>query len=845
MYSNEANEWTYPTASPANLSVSRSGDNQLSLTWTDRATNETGYRIERSTNGLNWTQIASVGVNATQYTNYQLEYNTRYWYRVRAYNASGNSMYSNEANEWTYPTASPANLSVSRSGDNQLSLTWTDRATNETGYRIERSTNGLNWTQIASVGVNATQYTNYQLEYNTRYWYRVRAYNASGNSMYSNEANEWTYPTASPANLSVSRSGDNQLSLTWTDRATNETGYRIERSTNGLNWTQIASVGVNATQYTNYQLEYNTRYWYRVRAYNASGNSMYSNEANEWTYPTASPANLSVSRSGDNQLSLTWTDRATNETGYRIERSTNGLNWTQIASVGVNATQYTNYQLEYNTRYWYRVRAYNASGNSMYSNEANEWTYPTASPANLSVSRSGDNQLSLTWTDRATNETGYRIERSTNGLNWTQIASVGVNATQYTNYQLEYNTRYWYRVRAYNASGNSMYSNEANEWTYPTASPANLSVSRSGDNQLSLTWTDRATNETGYRIERSTNGLNWTQIASVGVNATQYTNYQLEYNTRYWYRVRAYNASGNSMYSNEANEWTYPTASPANLSVSRSGDNQLSLTWTDRATNETGYRIERSTNGLNWTQIASVGVNATQYTNYQLEYNTRYWYRVRAYNASGNSMYSNEASEWTASLAPPLNVSAVSIKDNQIIVEWEDQSNNETGFKLERSIDNTTWTQIATLEANSTNYTNFGLDYNLTYWYRMRSTNENGNSSYSNIAFSKTFTLPSPDNLSGSLIGDNQIELRWNDRSENENGFKIERSVDGIQWIQIATLSADSTSYTNFQLSYGSRYHYRIRGFNELGESSYSNSVSIWTNPDPDQMHIYLPMIIR
>ena len=148
----------------------------------------------------------------------------------------------------------------------------------------------------------------------------------------------------------------------------------------------------------------------------------------------------------------------------------------------------------------------------------------------------------------------------------------------------------------------------------PPNPPLNLTISRSGENQLSLYWIDNSWNEDSYKIERSNDGVNWTEVISVGPNVTNYTNYNLAYNTHYWYRVRAHKSLVGlpySRYSNTVDAWTYPTATPANLSVSRSGDNQLSLTWTDRATNETGYRIERSTNGLNWTQIASVGVNAT------------------------------------------------------------------------------------------------------------------------------------------------------------------------------------------------------------------------------------------
>lgn len=69
----------------------------------------------------------------------------------------------------------------------------------------------------------------------------------------------------------------------------------------------------------------------------------------------------------------------------------------------------------------------------------------------------------------------------------------------------------------------------------------------------------------------------------------------------------------------------------------------LTLTWNDNANNETGFLIERSVNGGSFTQIAQVGANVRTFTNSGLNKNTTYTYRVRAFNANGNSAYSNTA----------------------------------------------------------------------------------------------------------------------------------------------------------------------------------------------------------
>jgi hypothetical protein len=72
---------------------------------------------------------------------------------------------------------------------------------------------------------------------------------------------------------------------------------------------------------------------------------------------------------------------------------------------------------------------------------------------------------------------------------------------------------------------------------------------------------------------------------------------------------------------------------------------QIGLAWTDNASNESGFKIERYSGAhcTNFTQIATVGVNVRNYSNTGVKRNTTDQYRVRAFNGSGNSSYSNTA----------------------------------------------------------------------------------------------------------------------------------------------------------------------------------------------------------
>ncbi|HEX8411802.1 MAG TPA: fibronectin type III domain-containing protein [Thermoanaerobaculia bacterium] len=82
-------------------------------------------------------------------------------------------------------------------------------------------------------------------------------------------------------------------------------------------------------------------------------------------------------------------------------------------------------------------------------------------------------------------------------------------------------------------------------------------------------------------------------------------------------------------------------------------------------------------------------------------------------------------------------------------------------------------------------------------------------------------TLPAAPTALSAVAGKRKITLSWTDNSNNETGFKIERSTDGVTFTQIAT--STSASYTNGSLTTGATYHYRVRAYNSAGDSTYSN----------------------
>ncbi|GAB3762217.1 fibronectin type III domain-containing protein [Spirosoma pomorum] len=835
-----------PVGAPQNLVANATSTTQINLTWTGVA-GAASYQLERSPNGNDtWTKIADPAGSSSSYTDPNLTPNTRYYYRIRAVVSGTAGPYSNVTNALTpdAPPAAPARLTASATSFSQINLNWADLSANETGFQLERSTDGTSFSKVADIAANATSYSDPNLSPNTRYYYRIRSANAAGNSDYSNVADATTPvgPPAAPQGLSAVATSTTQINLTWTGVAT-ATNILIERSPNGTDsWNQISSVTGSATTYADQGLSPNTRYYYRIRATNGTGTGPYSSVANAITpdAPPAAPARLTANATSFSQINLSWADLAGNESGFQVERSPNGTDsWTKIADVAANTTSYNDQNLSPQTRYYYRIRAVNAAGNSDYSNVADATTPvgPPAAPQSLSAVATSTTQINLSWNVIAT-ATNVLIERSLTGTDgWNQLASVAGDATTYADQGLSQNTRYYYRIRAVNASGNGPYSTVASAVTpdAPPTAPARLTAAAISFSQINLSWADLSANESGFQLERSLNGTDgWNKIADVTANVTTYTDQNLNPRTRYYYRIRAINAAGNSGYSNVADATTpdAPPAAPTRLTATATSNTQVNLSWTDGSDNETGFELERSTDGVGWTQVANLPANATTYQNTGLTPNVRYAYRVRAINAVGQSAYSNVAEASTPDVPPvaPARLTATATSPTQVTLAWADLSTNESSFELERGSSATgTFTKLADVPANATTYTDQNLADNTAYCYRIRAKNAAGLSAYTDVVCVTTPLAPpaAPVNLTAQIFDYDQIQLNWSLPSASTNLVLIERSTNPTSgFVEIGQRPASQTSYIDAGLQEYTTYYYRIRATNAAGNSGYSNVAS-------------------
>jgi titin len=837
---------------PSSLAGSAPAYNRVVLTWKDNTTNEAKFEIERK-DFTSFTKVGEAATNAITYTDNTVQGSGLYTYRVRAILATGAATtYSGEVTVTTpaTPPTTPTSLGAATLSTSALRLTWTNPgAGTATDFLLERAaTSGGPFAQVAVVPYSRTPtYDDGGLTGGTSYCYRVRARGPGGTSDYSNTACATTTapaptPPVTPSGLSVLSISTSQLQPFWQDANVVPVTFEVSRASSPGGTYQVISADFGQRIYNDNNLSANTQYCYKVRAKSSAGlYSGYSNEACGTTKAPAptvpvAPARLSVNAVSSSQVNLQWADLSDNETGFQVERAMNSSGtFAKIADVAANTITYTDNGLSGNTQYCYRVRAVNGVGSSGYTDTQCVTTpaVPAGTPQNLAAVAASTTQINLSWLG-VSGASGYQLERSPNGNdNWTKIADPAGNATTYSDPNLTPNTRYYYRLRALNAAGApGGYSNTADATTpdSPPAAPARLVITAVTYNQISLQWVAGSANQSGFQLERSPDGSTWTKLADVAGNATTYTDNTVQPQTRYFYRLRAVNAAGPSGYSSVVDATTPagPPASPQNLVATAVSTTQINLSWTTIAT-ATNVLVERSPNGNDgWSQIASLTGDATSYADQGLTPNTRYYYRIRATNASGTGPYSNVADATTPDAPPaaPARLSATAVSFSQINLQWADLSGNESGFQLERSLNgNDGWTKVADVAANVTTYSDLNLSPRTRYFYRIRAINAAGASTYSNVADATTPDSPpaTPARLTATASSTMQINLSWADLSDNETGFELERSADGVTFTKIADVEANGTTYQNTGLAPNTRYYYRVRAKNAVGISAYSN----------------------
>lgn len=174
--------------------------------------------------------------------------------------------------------------------------------------------------------------------------------------------------------------------------------------------------------------------------------------------------------------------------------------------------------------------------------------------------------------------------------------------------------------------------------------------------------------------------------------------------------------------------------SVSSLIARSASSNSIKLIWKDNSTNETGFKIYRMAGISTWALLASVEAGTSSYIDNTAtgnNANTQYSYYIEACNSSGCSTKTNTAR------VPfkPTNLIANSGLKGIIKLQWQDKSDNETGFEVHRKIGDcsslSTWGKIKTLPSNSISFNNIELTSGSTYSYKIRAFTKSSDLPYS------------------------------------------------------------------------------------------------------------------
>lgn len=368
-------------------------------------------------------------------------------------------------------------------------------------------------------------------------------------------------------------------------------------------------------------------------------------------------------------------------------------------------------------------------------------------------------------------------------------------------------TTYQVNGTSYNLPGGS---------TTPPAAPSALTATAANSSEIGLTWTDNATNEDSFVVSRSTTaGGPYTDIATLAANVTSYSNTGLSASTTYYYVVRATNTAGSSAHSNEASATTQSDGSSATVVINEalpapgSGSEWVELYNAGTATVDlTGWQIDDllgagsapvslsgsiapgafyvhsySTSVLNNTgddiNLINPSGTVVDTTTYGSAPSDSSW--ARSTDGTGTFAWDATPSKGASNAAPaaPGALAANAVSSSEISLTWSDNSSNEDNFVVARS---TTaggpYTDVATLGANVTSYSDTGLSAGTAYYYVVRATNASGASPNSSEA---SATTQAPEAV-----------LRINEA--------LPAPSSGSEWVELYNAGTTTVDLTGWQL---------------------------------------------
>lgn len=406
--------------------------------------------------------------------------------------------------------------------------------------------------------------------------------------------------------------------------------WNLQGSDDGRTWTtldtQASQTFTARFQTKTYSFSNTTPYLYyrlNITANNGAG----AIQLSEWKLtgsiggPAAGPSGFTATLQPGYKVNLSWSDNATNETGYRIESSLDAITFLPRATVAANVTAYTDSLLSTGTNFIYRVRAVNATGASVADTSAVVTTAPAATGTDITNFADAEvrdqyNTTGAEGMDKVADNSIYSKYLAWAPVTWVRYyLPAGAVATAYSI-----------------TSANDAVERDPKNWIFQGSNDSN-------------TWTD---------LQVQTNQLFTTRFKKRTYILSNTASYQ-------YYRLKITTNNGGAITQLAELEIfgtgagvvdSLAPAAPAGFTTQAVSGNQIILNWQDNAATETSYRLERTTDTLNWEDAFVLPANTSRYFSLDLSPLTTYYYRVRAENENGVSAWVT-GSNTTLTNVPP------------------------------------------------------------------------------------------------------------------------------------------------------------------------------------------------
>jgi hypothetical protein len=897
-------------AAPSNLTgTALPGGTQVQLSWTNNFTSAspaTGNRIERSPDGVNFQPVATVGRNATTFTDSGLDPATLYFYRVIATNQVGDSPASNTATVRTR-IASPV-LTVSDICVGSIDLSWTGTANDH--YDVKRSTDGVNFTLIATVPASQTTFMDTGLA-NGTYFYQVTAVSTFPEGPQTGDSNV-TRATVGPASINHFVSPGNpgftdhsDMQANGSAQFTTENLLRLNNdfSQGGSAFEALQRVGIRGFA-TSFQVRLHEGtqpnpadgFTFTIEAnsptalgagggalgYQGIPNSVaikfdvFDNQGEtanstglffNGDFPglpsspgevniALDPANVNLRSQSTKTITLTYDGTTLTETIHDpTPGQTNNGDFMTTYHVDIAG------QVGADTAF---VGFTGGTGGLFSLQDVLNWTYseqeqnlPPRAPSDLQVVSNvrhdaNRDDVALAWKcNNAYTAQGFLVERSTDGVNFTQIASLGPTVTSFTDSAVGPGA-FFYRVRTFNAQGQSRPSNTATAEINVPMAPLNLRVLNVFTQHIEIAWDPNSANQSGFQVERSTDGVHFTAVGQVDAYTTTFTD--VRFPAPVYYRVESLSARGvpglpsNTLQVDSVGQFIAQDVGNVALPGSATFDS-------------TAGKYTMNASGSDIWDVS----DSFQYLYEPLSGDGEIVARVVIIN---NPDYWTKAGVMIRADTTPGAADAFMLETgpghDEPVFQWRtdsggftsDSDNHPGGdvgnaapiwLRLDR-VGNTFfgyWAPDVNNGQSHGDWQNLGgpqtVNLGTNALVGLALTAHNNGALAQAVIDHVTVTqvnptpLGAPANLTVAHVApfksQSEVILAWQPGSDNESGFAIERSADGTNFAQIATVAAGSTTFTDTNGNKGvvpGTYYYRIKAFaTGLPDSAYSNVDSV------------------